>query len=178
MIRLSTWELLPTMRRSVSGNCLKSFLKSSLRCLYVGLRTCKTHKAVGEENTHTHTSKNQRERAIPLSHSWSSVKCWFSFAMQQRERWEMNYNEFIPTASHSQTHSCCLNVLLNVHQASVTAKFEQPLKTNALRKHKTIISTLISRGLKINCVKWWFLTCDTLLPWKWEKTITNFWELP
>lgn len=30
---------LPTMRRSVSGSCLKSFLKSSLRCLYVGLKT-------------------------------------------------------------------------------------------------------------------------------------------
>lgn len=32
---------LPTMRRSVSGSCLKSFLKSSFRCLYVGLNTCK-----------------------------------------------------------------------------------------------------------------------------------------
>lgn len=29
------------MRRSVSGSCLKIFLKSSLRCLYVGLSTCR-----------------------------------------------------------------------------------------------------------------------------------------
>lgn len=31
----------PTMSLSVSGSCLKSFLKSSLRCLYVGLSTCR-----------------------------------------------------------------------------------------------------------------------------------------
>jgi len=91
--------LLPTIRRSVSGNCLKSFLKSSLRCLYVGLRTYNTNKTTDEEHTHTLSRS-------ALSHSWSSVKRWFSFAMQQRE---MNPNEFIPsvsrvaTASHSQT---------------------------------------------------------------------------
>lgn len=54
----------PTMSLSVSGSCLKSFLKSSLRCLYVGLSTC------SDTHTHTHTVRGHtRTRTHARAHT-------------------------------------------------------------------------------------------------------------
>lgn len=54
----------PTMSLSVSGSCLKSFLKSSLRCLYVGLSTCSDRH--GQKHS-THTSKTHTLHALWLT---------------------------------------------------------------------------------------------------------------
>lgn len=52
---LSVWGVhSPTMSLSVSGSCLKSFLKSSLRCLYVGLSTCSSTRKTTEKNIKMH----------------------------------------------------------------------------------------------------------------------------
>lgn len=67
----------PTMSLSVSGSCLKSFLKSSLRCLYVGLSTCRhTH---GQRRTRTRTRTHPRalhapRRAPPPSGLFASMQ--------------------------------------------------------------------------------------------------------
>lgn len=46
----------PTMSLSVSGSCLKSFLKSSLRCLYVGLSTCSDRQGSQKHHSSIHPS--------------------------------------------------------------------------------------------------------------------------
>lgn len=57
----------PTMSLSVSGSCLKSFLKSSLRCLYVGLSTCSDRPESETSPPHPHPHLNAQ-----TSHAFTS----------------------------------------------------------------------------------------------------------
>ena len=88
------------MSRSVSGSCLKSFLKSSLRCLYVGLKTYKrvgggggsqklrewnhtqTHVHITHTQTRTSTHIHRRMRLM-LVQSAGSLPCSGTVDMQR-----------------------------------------------------------------------------------------------
>lgn len=57
----------PTMRRSVSGSCLKSFLKSSLRCLQVGLSTLREHRGSSSLIVSIHAYKHPQGQCSYIS---------------------------------------------------------------------------------------------------------------
>lgn len=69
----------PTMSLSVSGSCLKSFLKSSLRCLYVGLSTCMDAHSQNHTRACTCTCTHMHTRTHPpcsVSRSVRAASVW------------------------------------------------------------------------------------------------------